>query len=615
MFPSLKLGQKGILLMSLVLIFQGAFFGINFYLLDQAEHESRKQQITKEIQNKASQLLLQMYSAGDTVGKYALYKDEATGPGFLKGYIAARDGVKESMNWLKTEVKAHQPKQYPLLEKIDGNVKIGIETLESMRHAADTESRLDAVRFGMKQRVTWQPCIEELVHDQMNFMNEQKELEINAPQIQAAKLQQQSWLLLGGAVIDCLIILLLLAFSRGITKRLAIVSDNSEKLKNGEPLHAPLTGRDQIDMLDNSFHTMVASLRGEEALLRSSENSVLSLISQMPAGLLIIDGYGAIEFANPKFADALGYDQDELASVELSSVFSARGPIDKDLFSWLKDKSDGHVIEVSAKRKDGGTIPVEFSITDVSFESNQHYLAMALDVSERYEMEKMRQAFVAMVSHELRTPLASVSMFLELLEMGVFGSSNTSISNDLKFASRQTEEVIMLINDLLDLEKLEANKLELVKSESEIEDLIDKAVDTMANSIESADVVLHFEGTDVVAVVDPERITQALTKMLSSVIRLTPQGDTIRIDAIATEANAAEIFFNVATLTIPEEQVETIFERFQQVSLPTLRDGAGLGLGLALSRAIIQQHGGSVGLNSTDRSGTTFWIHIPRVEN
>lgn len=611
MFASLKLGQKGILLMSLVLIFEGIFFGVNFYLLDQAEHESKRQEVTKEIQNKTSKLLLLMYTAGDKVGKYALYKDEATGPVFLKSYIAARNGVKETMSWLKTAVKANQPQQYALLEKIEGNVNVGLGIVESMREAADTESRLDAVRFGMKQRVTLQPCIEELVHDQMNFMNQEKELELKGPEIQAAKLQQQQLLLLGGAGIDCVIILILLAFVKGIAKRLAIVSGNSERLKNGEPLHPPLTGGDQIDMLDNSFHTMVASLRGEEALLRSSENSVLSLISQMPAGLLIIDRFGGIEFANPKFAAALGYEQEELADLALSDVFTARTKIEGDLFTWLKAKSEGHVVEVSATRKNGETIPVEFSITDVSYDDNQHYIAMALDVSERHEMEKLRQAFVAMVSHELRTPLASVSMFLELLEMGVFGDSNSGMSSDLKFAGRQTEEVIMLINDLLDLEKLEANKLELVKSECEIEDLIDSAVDTMANSIEAADVLLHFEGTEISALVDPERITQALTKMLSSVVRLTPPGDTIKIDTMATEKDAVEIFFNVATLRIPEEQVESIFERFQQVSLPTLRDGAGLGLGLALSRAIIQQHGGSAGVISNDRAGTTFWINIP----
>lgn len=597
--------------MSLVLIFEGLFIGVNFYLLDQAESESKKQEINKDIQNKASHLLLQMYAAGDKVGKYAFHKDDVSGPRFLKGYITARDEVRETMDWLKTNVKIHQPQEYALLEKIDGNVTIGLKIVESMRVAADTESRIDAVKFGMQQRVTMQPCIEELVHDQMEFMNQQKEMEMNAPQIQAAKLQQQSWLLLGGAVVDNLIILLLLAFSKGITKRLQIVSENSERLKDGERLHEPLTGRDEIDILDNSFHVMAASLRGEEALLRSSENSVLSLISQMPAGLLIIDGNGRIQFANPKFADSLGFDQDELAGVSVNKLFSARSKIDGELFTWLKEKSDGNVVELFAQRKREGTVPVEFSIADVSYGGNRHYLAMALDVSERHEMEKLRQAFVAMVSHELRTPLSSVSMFLELLEMGVFGSSNDKISSDLKFASRQTEEVIMLINDLLDLEKLEANKLELVKSACEVEDLIDKAVEAMANTIEAADIDLHFEGAEQHVVVDPERITQALIKMLSSVIRLTPQGDTLTINVINSDANATEIRLNVSTLRIPDDQVDTIFERFQQISLPTLRDGTGLGLGLALSRAIVLQHGGSVGLTSNDSVGTIFWISIP----
>ncbi|MDZ4835328.1 MAG: histidine kinase dimerization/phospho-acceptor domain-containing protein [Candidatus Melainabacteria bacterium] len=596
--------------MTLLLVFQGVFIGANFYLLDQAEHESRKQGVTKQIIDRASRLLSQMYEAGDKVGKYAFFKDEPKGPVFLKNYTDARDGIRESLAWLKTEVKA-QPNQSALLGKINKNVEVGLGILESMKAAADTESRLDAVKFGMKQRIALQPCIEELVHDHMAFMSEERALETNAPQLQAEKLQQQSGILVGGAVLNVLIVLLMWIFINGIVKRLDILTDNSQRLKDGESLHPPMNGRDEIDILDNSFHKMVATMQGEEALLRSSENSVLSMISQMPAGLLIIDGRGRIEFANPKIADALGFDQDDLTSVPLANLFSTRGTIDGDLFDWLVERSDGHVVELTAKRKDEGTIPVEFSIADVSYEGKQHFLAMALDVSERHEMEKLRQAFVAMVSHELRTPLSSVSMFLELLEMGVFGSSNEKIAGDLKYAGSQTDEVIMLINDLLDLEKLEANKLELVKSDCEIEDVIDKAVEAMANTIDAADVLLHFEGAEERALVDPERITQALTKMLSSVIRLTPQGETITIDTTTTAQSAIEIRLNVPTLRIPDEQVETIFERFQQISLPALREGTGLGLGLALSRAIIQQHGGSVGLLSEETTGTTFWINIP----
>ncbi len=614
MLPSLKLGQKGILLMLLLLVIEGTFIGANFYLLHQAELQSKQEERTKEIIDRVGRLLTQVVEAGDKVGKYAIHKDDPEGEGYLRSYVAARDGVNDTMNWLRNAIRS-QPQQVALFAKIDDNVKVGMEVLETMKKATDEESRIDAMRFGMKQRMKLQPRIEELVHDLMTFKEEERELEDKGPQLQQAKLQQTAMILVAGAVVNVLMVAIAFAFIRGITKRLEVVSDNSSRWKNGESLHAPMSGGDEITILDQSFHKMVSSLRGAESLLRSSENAVLSMVSQMPAGLLIIDGRGQIAFANPKFADALGYEQDDLSAVHLSKIFSSRSVVDTKLFDWLKEKSDGHVIELTANRRDAGTVPVEFSITDVSHDEHEMFLAMALDVSERHEMEKLRQAFVAMVSHELRTPLSSVSMFLELLEMGVFGGSNEGVAKDLKFASRQTEEVIMLINDLLDLEKLEANKLELVKSECEIEDLIDKAVEAMAPTLDAAEVNLHFEGAEEHVVVDPERITQAVTKMLSSIIRLTPTGEAIVIDVVETEEGAIQIRLNVAGLRIPEEQVETIFERFQQISLPSIREGSGLGLGLALSRAIIQQHGGTVGLTSSEAGGTTFWINLPDVAN
>lgn len=610
----LTLGHKGLLLMLVILVLESIFFGTYFLFVQQAEDESRKQQQTREIINRASKLLMRMYEAGDKVGKYGIHKedDPQLAEKSLRAYLKARSDIPKLVSWLKKNLK-DQPEQLALLAKIDENIKVGMELLESMRVASETKPHWEAMKFGLDQRNRLAPRIEELVGDLRDFMSTERAIEGRLPAMQKEKRDETRAVLIAGGVLNVFIVFAVLLFIRSvITNRLNVVIDNFDRLNDGHELHSALPGGDEISVLDHAFHEMASSLKGEAALLRSSEESVISMISQMPAGLMILTGTGQIEFVNPILADQLGYDQEEIEDTELSKLFTGGGGAQVPLFKWLKDNADGKVVEIAARKKDGNTFPVELSTTDISTAEHEHRLAMVLDVTERHEVEKLRQAFVAMVSHELRTPLSSVSMFLELLGMGVFGKTSERVEADLERTSKQTEQVIMLINDLLDLEKLEADKLELVKTESEVEDLVDKAVEAVATAIETADIVLLFEGSQEKIEVDPERIVQALIKMLSSVIQLTPEGETLSIN-VWKRGEFIAIEIQVASLHIPEEQVETMFERFQQITLPNMPQGTWLGLGLALSRAIIQQHGGEVGLRVTEKTGSTFWMQIPRV--
>lgn len=632
----LTLAVKGLLLMLAILVLESIFFGTYFTLVQQAEDESVKQQQTKEIINRASKLLMRMYEAGDKVGKYASLKenDPAESQANLRIYESARAEIPKQISWLKKNLK-DQPAQLELIGKIEENVNVGLELLESMRIASDTRPHWEAMKFGLDQRNRLAPRIEELVRDLRDFMGHERAIENQLPAIQREKREVAKIVLVGGAILNVLIVLLVLAFVRLVlTKRLNILIENFDRLKDGEVLSGRIGGGDEIAKLDKAFHKMATSIRGEEALLRSSEAAVLAMISQMPAGLMILDGRGQIEFINPTLASQLGYEHGDLEASDLSQVLvrnalhgegTARGGDGPDLFRWLKNSSDGRVVELAARKSDGSSYPVEVSTADISTDGVEHRLTMVLDVSERHEIEKLRQAFVAMVSHELRTPLASVSMFLELLGMGVFGKDIKAVEADLADANRQTEQVIVLINDLLDLEKMEANKLELVKSESEVEDLVDKAVEALASAIETADILLLFEGSQELVTVDPERIVQALTKMLTAVIQLTPPGETVSIDVVAppppvrhvlshapSQPPCVLIHISVPSLHIPDEHIKTMFERFQQISLPSMPQGTWLGLGLALSRAIIEQHGGKVGLDVSEKNGTTFWLQIPR---
>jgi signal transduction histidine kinase len=169
----------------------------------------------------------------------------------------------------------------------------------------------------------------------------------------------------------------------------------------------------------------------------------------------------------------------------------------------------------------------------------------------------------------------------------------------------------MLINDLLDLEKLEAGKVEMSKTKVVLEDVIDAALDTVFGLAESRGVEIVFEGCEVEVLGDGERLQQAFSKILACVIRLSSRGEKLDIVVEPTEnATAVQVGFKARRLSLPPEKLSTIFDPFQRVETPLL--SGTLGLGLTLSRAIALQHGGVCRAEcGASGGGTTLWLQIP----
>ncbi|MBS2005313.1 MAG: HAMP domain-containing histidine kinase [Cyanobacteria bacterium SZAS LIN-5] len=264
---------------------------------------------------------------------------------------------------------------------------------------------------------------------------------------------------------------------------------------------------------------------------------------------------------------------------------------------------------MKAFKSSGEEFPIEFSMSDVSLGRASRRLAMVLDVTERFEVQKMRREFVAMVSHELRTPLNSVSGFLQLLPVGVFGTLSQEAIAQAGYAEENINNLIGLITDLLDLEKMEAGKMDLASTASLLEDIIDQAINDITDAANEREISPYFEGCEVEIKGDAERLQQCITKILSFMISFTPTGAAINISAGKESNGSIKITISSRLLTIPEDLLTTIFERFQQLDLPGGRGSTGLGLPLA--KTIVEQHKGSIQVTSNDNHGTTFSIHLP----
>ncbi len=226
------------------------------------------------------------------------------------------------------------------------------------------------------------------------------------------------------------------------------------------------------------------------------------------------------------------------------------------------------------------------------------------------ELESFKQQLISIVSHELRTPLLSVSVALEMFGTGTWGELSEKGKLRLKFAQEEASRLIRLINDLLDIEKMEAGKFVLDKTEINIADLIEASTTAVAQLAEVKQIKLESSVSETTLLADRDRLCQVLINLLSNAIKYSPDGGTINVK-VASKDSQLEFCVSDHGRGIPDELRQKIFDRFVQVEKADETERGGSGLGLAISKAIVEQHGGSIGVQSKLGEGSTFWFRIP----
>jgi signal transduction histidine kinase/CheY-like chemotaxis protein len=244
----------------------------------------------------------------------------------------------------------------------------------------------------------------------------------------------------------------------------------------------------------------------------------------------------------------------------------------------------------------------------------------SLQLSQRSELDTLKDEFISTVSHELRTPLTSIRGALGLLSSGIIGDVDAKALNLLRIAVTNTDRLIRLINDILDLERMESGRAPLQIRRCSLRDLSQQAIETMTAMADANTVHLALEPFTVAQAASPEalffdgdadRILQVLTNLLSNAIKFSPPASTVRIH---TEATSDSILLKVVDegRGIPSDKLDSIFDRFQQVEPSDARQKGGTGLGLAICRSIVQQHSGSIWAQRNLGLGTTLYVMLPR---
>jgi signal transduction histidine kinase len=239
---------------------------------------------------------------------------------------------------------------------------------------------------------------------------------------------------------------------------------------------------------------------------------------------------------------------------------------------------------------------------------------------QRSELDQIKDEFISTVSHELRTPLTSIRGALGLLSAGLMGAMDAKAQNLLRIAVTNTDRLIRLINDILDLERMESGRAPLHVRRCSLRDLAQQSIETMTAMADAAHVRLelvliaapeavYFDG-------DSDRILQVLTNLLSNAVKFSPMHSTVEI---RIEASSDAVLLRVSDQGrgIPPDKLDSIFDRFQQVEASDSRQKGGTGLGLAICRTIVQQHNGTIWAESNTQHqrgpGASLYVSLPRI--
>ena len=224
----------------------------------------------------------------------------------------------------------------------------------------------------------------------------------------------------------------------------------------------------------------------------------------------------------------------------------------------------------------------------------------------------MKDDFISIVSHELRTPLTSIRGSLGLLAGGLLDLSSDQARRMINLAVTNSDRLIRLINDILDVEHIASGHVVMKVQAVDVPDMVHRSIETVQALAESANIHLEGQADSAEVLADPDRLVQAMTNLIGNAIKFSPEGSTVTVQARAREK---DMLFSVTDRGrgIPPEKIEGIFNRFEQVDASDSRDKGGPGLGLAISRNLVELHGGSIWVESRVGEGSCFYFTIPKV--
>jgi PAS domain S-box-containing protein len=362
----------------------------------------------------------------------------------------------------------------------------------------------------------------------------------------------------------------------------------------------------------------ITALKQAEAEVKASEESFRATMESAPVGMALISPDAKLIKANKALSALTGYSEAELLATDPRELFPEAFDEDRrQIARLLSGQVQHYVMEQKFRTKTGKEV---WALTNASLARNadgrpRHVVKQLLDISERKEMDRMKSEFISVVSHELRTPLTAIRGSLGLMASAMRDSLPPKALHLVEIGHRNAERLITLVNDILDMEKLAANRMPFELKLEDLAVLAAQAVESTAAYAEKYKVtyLLENRGADLPVQVDKDRLAQVFANLLSNAAKFSPEGGRVRM-VIRSRAGRARFEVIDRGPGIAEEFRPRIFGRFAQADSSITRAKGGTGLGLHITRELVEKMGGTIGFESATGQGTTFWVEFPIVE-
>jgi PAS domain S-box-containing protein len=388
----------------------------------------------------------------------------------------------------------------------------------------------------------------------------------------------------------------------------ALVTDQQQRQAQLEELNATLEQRVQ---------ERTQALAEALSVVRQSGQRINAIIESAQDAFIGIDLRGRVIDWNSQAEEIFGWTRDEVIGRSLGALIVPErfmASFDKAL-RMVSETGHLKILERRAERivhNRGGTeLPVEMTVRLVVGSGADFFSIFLRDISLRRKVEQMKNELVATVSHELRTPLTSMRASLSLLDSGAVEGVPGDAMELIEIAHRHCERLVRMVNDMLDVAKVESGHVQLVRVEQEVAPILRDAVAAMQGHAQQAGVRIECAGTlpGVRAEVDGDRLTQVITNLLSNAIKFAPSGSAVEA-ALGWRGDGLRISVLDRGPGVPPAFRGRIFERFAQ-SEDEEKRRQGSGLGLSISKTIVEEHGGRIGFEDREGGGTAFHVDLP----
>ena len=404
------------------------------------------------------------------------------------------------------------------------------------------------------------------------------------------------------------------AINVGIAYRLNQVFDSGYRLRHA---YGKLT--EDYTALNQRLEQQLVELEEARRQVEASGRKLALFAERSPIAVFEFDAGGNVLSVNPAAENLFGFTAAEMSG-RPGTGFMFPGELETAVTDrwrvFIKDRKPVFGLRYNNVRRDGTEVNCEWNLTPLVNSDNQvvSVIIQGRDITQQLEAERMKQEFTSTLSHELRTPLTSIIGSLQLINSGVMGDIEKDTLELTTIAERNGQRLLDLINDILDVEKIESGKLTLAPEVLELGELVSESLILNRGYAERFKVKLAVAGalTQVKVNADRKRVHQIMTNLLSNAVKFSPEGSVVEV----TMENVADEMLRVSVHDngpgIPESFRNRIFGRFAQADMSHTRQKGGTGLGLAICKRLAELMGGKIGFSDRASGGTSFWFELPK---